>query len=382
MEELNNIQKILDALQDIIMIVDRDFHILIANRRLVEAAEMRMEDIIGKHCYEISHNRLTACISDCPLQNVFERGTYHKVNHFHVSWDGTERYEEISFTPITDENGKVTQVFEVIRDLTENKKIEKQLIHSEKLACMGEIAANLAHEINNPLGIITGFVQHILEDKLKEGNEIFEEMKIVEHECLRCSRIVRDLLNFARPSYLQKSTCDIRDVILTAVQILDYKLKRHNIRLEENLGEIPTYVEIDIPQFQQVLINIILNAIQAMSLGGKLSIEINTNAGPMENEIELIIQDEGSGIPPAHLDKIFDPFFSTKAKEGIGLGLSLSRRIIKAHGGRICAKSEINKGTKMIIHLPMIENSPFLIEKEYSKQMETRCLGPKNFDCR
>ena len=342
---------ILDCLNDMVMVVDPEYRIIIANKRLSEMVGERREDIIGKRCFEVSHNRKNACIKNCPLKSVFENGSEKTISHTHTFWDGTRKYEEVSFRPIKDQNNNVVHVLEIIKDLTENKKIETQLIHSEKLACMGEIAASLSHEINNPLSIITGFVQRVL-SKLNKGDEIVEEMKIIEQECLRCSRILRDLLNFAGPGELQKNICDINDIVRAAIPLLDYKLKAHHIDVIEDLSPTPIYVKLDLHQFQQVLINILLNAIQSMPGGGKLHIKLNH---PANQRIELIIRDEGSGIAANDIHRIFDPFFSTKAEEGTGLGLSLSKRIIEAHGGDIHAESEFGKGTSMIIHLPLKE---------------------------
>jgi len=354
MQDFLNIQKLLDSLEEIVMVVDTDYRIIVANKRLAEMVGMPLKDVLDKYCYEISHNRNSTCVNNCPLQEVFKNGIYQKVTHIHTFWDGTERYEEIAFTPIKDKDGQVIQVVEIIRDMTESKKIEKQLIHSEKLACMGEIAANLSHEINNPLGIISGFVQRVL-SKIKQDDEIYEEIKIVEQECLRCNRIVRDLLNFARPGHLQKNICDLRDVISSTIPLLGYKLKERKVHVLENFGEAPLYIKIDLNQFQQVLVNIFLNALHAMPEGGNLYIGLKLNDDSGKKKIELLIQDEGSGISPVYIDKIFDPFFSTKAEEGTGLGLSLAKRIIEAHGGKIFAKSELGKGTTIIIHLPVIE---------------------------
>ncbi|MGA1791414.1 MAG: two-component system sensor histidine kinase NtrB [bacterium] len=354
MLSMKNIQKILDSLHDVIMVVDRDYRITVANKNFADMVGTTVEEVIGKYCYEMSFNRTAGCINNCPMRGIFENGFKKTISHSHTFWDGSERYEEITFSPIKDRNGKVILVLEIIKDLTENKKIEKQLIHSEKLACMGEIAANLSHEINNPLGIITGFVQRVL-SKIKEEDNIFEEMKIIEQECLRCSRILRDLLNFARPGRIQKSICNLTDVVRVTIHILDNKLKDHHIEVIEDIGDTPIYVKIDLNQFQQVLINIFLNAIHAMPKGGKLHIGLKERGDLMKKMIELMVKDEGCGIHPSHLDKIFDPFFSTKAEEGTGLGLSLSRRIIEAHGGRIDVKSELDEGTSLIIHLPLTE---------------------------
>ncbi|MGA1844617.1 MAG: two-component system sensor histidine kinase NtrB [bacterium] len=352
MHIVENFQKILDNLQDIIMVVDSEYRIVFANHKFAAMVNMGIDEVVGKFCYELSQNRTASCINNCPLNTVFKDGSEKTISHSHTFWDGVERYEEITFTPIKDKDNQVVQVLEIIKDLTENKKIERQLIHSEKLACMGEIAASLCHEISNPLGIITGFVQRIL-DKVGSGHAVFEELKIVEQECLRCNRIIRDLLNFVRPGCLQKSICNIADVVHSVIQLFDYKLKEHNIQVVEDMGDETIYVKVDIYQFQQVLVNIVLNAVHAMPRGGRLHIRLSVKGRALRRMIELIIQDEGSGIHPSNLNRIFDPFFSTKADEGTGLGLSLSRRIIEAHGGTIHAQSEIGKGTSMIIHLPL-----------------------------
>lgn len=230
----------------------------------------------------------------------------------------------------------------------EIKKIHAQLFRSEKLASLGKLAAGVAHEINNPLtGILTN-ASLLLED-LEKDDPSREDLEIIVKETIRCREIVKRLLDFAKQTQPQKKLININILIENIILLVRNQASFKNIIIEKFLDPSIPEIMADPDQIQQVFINIIINAAEAMNKGGKLSIE--TKFIESHNSIWISFTDTGPGIPEHLLEKIFDPFFTTK-ETGTGLGLSISHGIIEQHGGTIDLESKINEGTKFIITLP------------------------------
>jgi len=233
------------------------------------------------------------------------------------------------------------------RQMIELREAQEQLIQAAKLAAIGELAANVAHEINNPLTSIIGFVE--LMKEYDDIELIKNRLEIIEHESIRARDIVRELLNFARKRPLQLSDVDINSILREVSLLTGTQAKSARVQIIEEYGEIPKMIG-DPNQLKQVFVNLINNAIHAMPEGGRL--EIKTSR--IDEEISIIFKDTGTGIPADILPRIFEPFFTTKREKGTGLGLSISYRIIEDHGGRIDVESEEGKGTTFIIRLPVI----------------------------
>ena len=232
----------------------------------------------------------------------------------------------------------------------EIKKIHSQLFRSEKLASLGKLAAGVAHEINNPLtGILTN--ASLLRDDLPENDPKREDVDIIVKETIRCREIVKRLLDFARQTKPQKQLININNIIDNIILLVRNQTSFRNVSIEKNLSNSIPDILADKDQIQQVFINIIINAAEAMSKGGSLKIESN-----LDSKGEAIIikfTDTGPGIPEHLKEKIFDPFFTTK-ENGTGLGLAISYGIIEQHGGEIDLDSTIGAGTTFKIKLPVI----------------------------
>ena len=234
------------------------------------------------------------------------------------------------------------------------KSAQDQLVRSEKLSSLGKLSASIAHEINNPLAGILTFAKLIVRT-LEQGapdeatrKALVKHLLLVQRETERCSAIVRNLLDFARERPLAVKEVNVNHVIDEAVQLLGNQIQIQNVTLEKRLGPVPL-VDADYGQLRQACVNVIMNACEAMSRGGKLAIDTGVIEGG--KWVELAFQDNGPGIPPDHLTKIFDPFFTTKEK-GTGLGLSVVYGIVERHGGKIDLKTEVGKGTRIGIRLP------------------------------
>jgi signal transduction histidine kinase/CheY-like chemotaxis protein len=231
----------------------------------------------------------------------------------------------------------------------ELRAAQERLLQSEKLASIGQLAAGVAHEINNPMGVILGFAQGIVKT-LPEDDSLRKPLTTIEKESLRCKRIVQNLLDFARYSEPAPQLTHINELIDTSCDLVKHQISLQNVRLVKGYDLALPAIMADPNQLQQVFINIMLNAYQAMPDGGTLHITTKT----VGSELQVIFADTGTGIPPENIQNIFDPFFTTKeVGEGTGLGLSVSYGIIKAHGGDIEVESQVGKGTTFVIKLPL-----------------------------
>jgi signal transduction histidine kinase len=233
------------------------------------------------------------------------------------------------------------------RTTADLRKAETQLIRSEKLAALGQLAAGIAHEIRNPLTSINILI-HSLTENLPSENSHREDLKVIEEEIHRINEIVDQFLRFARPAPPLLEKTDVRPIFEETLQLLRPQIERQKISVQKDFEPLPP-VTIDKEQIKQVILNLLLNAIQAMPEGGQLELKGRVSG---EDWIQFLIQDSGVGIPLKDLDKLFDPFFSTK-DGGIGLGLSIAHRIIDQHNGKIEVESKPGKGTLFTLSLPL-----------------------------
>jgi signal transduction histidine kinase len=241
------------------------------------------------------------------------------------------------------------------------KKAEAQLVRSEKLAALGQLAAGIAHEIRNPLTSINILI-HSLMENLPAKISYREDLKVIEEEILRINEIVDQFLRFARPASPLFEKTDLLPIFEETLQLLRPQIERGKITVKKEFESLPL-ITVDKEQIKQVILNLLMNAIQAMPEGGELII-----TGRFSKDgywVELAIQDSGLGIPPEDMDKLFDPFFSTK-EGGMGLGLSIAHRIIDQHHGKIEVESHPGNGTLFTISLPVftpLENPATIISE-------------------
>ena len=291
-----------------------------------------------------------------------------------VRKDGARFWANTVVSALLDERKDLVGFSVVTRDLTEKKRIEEvlresetklrrqaqeleqQLIASGRLVSLGVITASMAHEFNNPLGIVMGFTQQLLSE-FEPNTPNHQALKIIDEETKRCQRIIQELLQYSRPKNADLCPTDVKQAIDKTMNMVANRLYRQKIETRAMIADDLPLIPADPQQLEQVLINLFLNAIDAMPKGGNLEVEATLKA-TQENTPSLVITviDSGSGIDPEDLAKIFQPFFSAKKGKGIGLGLSISERIIKNHGGTIAVESMPGKGTTFRIHLPLEQN--------------------------
>jgi two-component system NtrC family sensor kinase len=238
----------------------------------------------------------------------------------------------------------------------QRSRYDQLALQTEKLSALGRMAAGIAHEINNPLAGILLFSSNMLKKVPQEG-PIKEGLELIMQETIRCKRIIQELLEFSRESEPNVVLANINDTIERALHILENEFRLRHIRLEKQLSSEMPDILMDRSQIEQVLVNLLLNAIQAIEDQG--AITISSDKMPDGSRVKVAISDTGCGIPPEHMTKIFEPFFSTKAK-GTGLGLAVSYGIVQKHQGRISASSgPAGRGTVFTLELPMpSETSP------------------------
>jgi PAS domain S-box-containing protein len=272
---------------------------------------------------------------------------------------------------LLDERGGLVGFSVVTRDLTERKRVEEvlreseaklrrqaqeleqQLIASGRLVSLGVVTASMAHEFNNPLGIVMGFAQELLTEATPESRN-YHALKIIDEETRRCQRLIQELLQFARPRSADLSPTDIKQAVDKTVGMVASRLYKQKIETSIMMAENLPLISADPQQLEQVLVNLFLNAVDAMPKGGLITVQAALDASDNGAPgVIITVTDDGNGIDPGDLPKIFQPFFSAKKGKGIGLGLSICERIIENHGGKIAVQSKPGEGTSFKIHLPL-----------------------------
>jgi two-component system sensor histidine kinase AtoS len=249
----------------------------------------------------------------------------------------------------------------IFRDLTNIYKIQEEILRMDRLVSLGKLSSGIAHELRNPLaGIKT--TSQALSEEMSEDDPRREYLTRITREIDRLNDLLKTFFSFAKPQKLNLVPCHIKDIINEIIPFLIKEIADKGIRLVETYHPQLPKIKVDKSQMHQVFLNLFLNAIQAMSNGGELRIEVSPlnsvpGEGHKQNFIKTVISDSGRGIPPHLIPKIFDPFFTTKAK-GIGLGLSIAYQIINKHGGTISVESQWEIGTSFIIHLPEVAENP------------------------
>jgi two-component system NtrC family sensor kinase len=246
---------------------------------------------------------------------------------------------------------------EKVRQRTEELvAMQARVAQSEKLASLGLLAAGVAHEINNPLGGILSLTALTLED-MKEDDPNRENLAEVVKQTQRCRDIVKGLLEFSRHSEVNTEPADLNRILQETLSLISRQAQFFNISVVENWDPQLPAVMADKSQLQQVFMNVLMNAVQAMQEKGVITITTRRNAAA--RSVELLISDTGCGIPPEEVDQIFDPFFTSKASgQGTGLGLSIAYGIITSHRGSISVASEVGKGSTFTIRLPVSPTAP------------------------
>ena len=330
---------IIQNVSDAIIVVNEKKGIQIFNRAAEELFSLAMDQIIGRPLESLAKN------GDCK----FWTGSAAGMEQVACTIQGKQKFLLVSHNQFKDSHNVMNTIY-VIRDLTDQKRLEQQLQRKQRLTAMGELAAGVAHEIRNPLNTIGTIVQQL--DKDFEPNahsdEYHELAGLVYNEVKRINQTIQDFLRFARPEPIQPFPFEVTELIRETVLHYRPTAKEKNINLITEI-EWNGRVVWDKQQMKQVLSNLVLNALQAMKGGGKIKIQLSRKD---EHYVELSIEDNGPGIPPDIREKIFNLYFTTKST-GTGVGLSIVQRIVEEHNGTITVESEPGKGTVFKLILPI-----------------------------
>jgi len=343
--------KILNNTQNLILVVDSARLVTYANRRWAEAG-YHMNQLLGRDLADLVSSERRASLESA-LRSVLQG---QPVDNFELPvMRGDGRFGQFSanLSPMRDEQGKVASVVVVMSDVTDAAMLQAQLLHTEKMAAVGQLVSGVAHEVNNPLTAILGFA-----DLLMESPDVPEsarkDLRVIQQEAQRTKQIVQNLLSFARQMPPQRKLVQLNAILRRTVQLRAYDLHSHGVEVVEHLAESLPEIVGDAHQLQQVFLNIMNNAYDAVRETGRPArIEVATALS--RNHVEVIFRDNGSGI--SFPDRVFDPFFTTKkVGEGTGLGLSLSYGIVREHGGEILCHNNVGSpGATFIVRLPLAQ---------------------------
>ncbi len=341
------VKSFIDSAHDWISIKDLEGRYVIANPAIASAFHHEPEDFIGKKAADMLPPSLarTVKMHDLEVVRTNSHHTYDEV----IPIDGRDFYFQTVRFPLTDYEGTAIGVCTIARDVTSEKELRNQLVQSEKLAAVGKLAAGVAHEINNPLTGILAYAEDLTED-FPEGDSHKEDLRVIIREALRCRDIVRNLLDFARQEDPDLQEVDPNSVIERSLVLVERLPQFRNIVFEKTLAEDVPFTRCDPHQLQQVLLNLMLNAADAMK--GKGKIVLTTEYYRRRNKCVISVEDNGPGIPENLIDKLFEPFFSTKGTSGLGLAVSWG--IVERHGGVIEIDMADDGGAIFRVVLPAI----------------------------
>jgi PAS domain S-box-containing protein len=365
-EERNKAQQYLNIAGVIIVAINNKGIVSLINRKGCDVLGYKEEEIRGKNWFDL-------CVPERmrkERKNTFkkvmagDRGEIEDYENSILTKSGEERIIAWHNTTLTDEKGHIIGTLSSGEDITLRKQTEEEMIRSEKLVSLGQLAASVAHEVNNPLAGIMVYVKLLLkkhkERKIQTENTEKQLLKM-EKELDRTTRIIRNLLDFARQSEPNIRPVDINKVLEAALLLVGHQIDLENIKLEKKSDAQLPLVLADFDKIQQVLINIIMNAIQAMPEGGVLTIATSVAKGitigeSLKDTVRIDIRDTGVGITKENMAKLFTPFFTTKEKgKGVGLGLPVVHGIIEQHKGKIKVDSKPNMGTTFSIYLEVMD---------------------------
>ncbi|MGG5253999.1 PAS domain S-box protein [Neobacillus sp. SM06] len=314
------------------------------NEKFCEISKYSREEIIGK-THRVLNSGHHSKEFFRQLWKTIEEGKVWKGEIQNKAKDGTLYWVDTTIVPFLDEHGVPYQYLAIRNDITERKKTEEILHRQDKLAAVGQLAAGVAHEIRNPLTSMKGYTEFLqLDEKDPERQEF---LNIILDEIERVNGIVEDFMVLAKPKAVELEEKNVVPVMMNVLSLLEFEARKKNVHLHFDCEQEIIQIECDENRLKQVFLNFIKNGIEAMPNGGDLTVSIEIR----ENNVHISIQDTGVGIPAEKLEKLGEPFFTTK-KNGNGLGLMVSFKIIESHNGKVYVESEPNKGTTFNILLP------------------------------
>jgi two-component system, NtrC family, sensor kinase len=347
---------IIDSLPLGLYVVDRDYRIQIWNRKRETGTQgLQRGDVVGRPVFEVL-TRHPAEELRAEFDRVFKTGEIQQTE-LEVILGGESRHFRLSKIPMRLDSDQITHVITVGEDITEWRSIQGQIMQSEKLAAVGQLAAGVMHEINNPLATISACVAAI-EGRLRDGSPpapVEEYLAIIEKEVDRCTRIVDGLLDFSRPKGKSKGPVKLDALVEQTLFLLKHHQRFRRLTVQRELDPAVPAASGNAEQLIQVLMALLLNAVDAMEQGGRLGIRTGRSLS-RSDEVFIEVEDTGVGIPRDDQSKIFEPFYTTKPPgRGTGLGLSICYGIVEEHRGRIEVESTPGMGSVFRVYLPIVQ---------------------------
>jgi PAS domain S-box-containing protein len=364
------INSILENVDEGFIVLDRDFRISSVNKAYRSKLKLGPREIIGKHCYEVSHRRTRPCYEegeDCAVQRTFETGEPYQAIHHHYDTEGKPIYIEIKSFPLKDAAGNTVSAIEIHNDITDRKRLEDQLRHAQKMEAVGTLAGGVAHDFNNILTAIFGYGS-LLQMKMDKTDALRPMVDQILASTERAANLTQSLLSFSRKQVILPKLIDLNSIVRRVEQMLG-RVIGEDISVSMALTGDAVTIKADAGQIEQVLMNLATNARDAMPRGGKLAIgtDIVTiddafihihGYGRTGRYVRLSASDTGFGMDKKTIERIFEPFFSTKeAGRGTGLGLAIVYGIVKQHGGYINVYSEPGAGSTFKVYLPLVASA-------------------------
>ncbi|MBI3362554.1 MAG: PAS domain S-box protein, partial [Chloroflexi bacterium] len=362
---------VVECANDLVIYLDSEGRIVTWNRAAERTSGLTAEPAIGQSLLALCANEHRSVLTEM-LRRLTRGEGIENTEVDLLTTTGEEVPIAWSTSPMRDDAGEVMGIVAVGRDLTERRRLEAQLIHAAKMASLGVMAGGIAHELRNPLGIISATAQLLLgrpsNRRLRD-----EGARKIHAATQRASLIIENLLKFARPQSEQMREIDLRPVLKDTFTLLAHQLDLHEVTLKKEIQPDLPEVRGNPALLQQVFTNLILNACNAMPEGGSLTVAA-VAAGA--DRVEIRFCDTGRGIAPEHRSKIFDPFFTTMpVGKGTGLGLSISYGIIQQHQGDIEVESQVGKGSTFTVRLPRTPVGPAVTEATRLRPRKRRAGG-------
>jgi len=352
----NELQAIFDAVNDGVIVFDHNGRIQHLNHICLQFFP---EEVLSGGCRDVFHPEVASSPDNCPVELALH-GERVETSMVSEREGHNTRYIDITANPIKDALGEKTRALVFLRDVTLKRLHEMQLIQTEKMSSIGVLATGIAHEINNPLTSVAGYAEALLRrfrDEPSLGsdirlNDFTKYLEVIVREAYHCKGIIGSLLNFGRKSDGLIGTVNLNRLLLEILELLRHQPNYGDMEIVSRLKEdLPTILG-DPSGLRQVFMNLLINACHAIKDGGR--VEISSNYSEKERTIVVQIRDTGCGIAHDVIDRIWDPFFTTKeVGKGVGLGLALSYNIVKRHGGEISVKSVVGVGSQFTVRLPV-----------------------------
>ena len=346
----NTLRALFDSSPTSIYIVDPGYKLIAINMRRADLAGRSPQDLVGKKCFSELYQRDAPC-PGCLVEETIQTGSSTRRIESRWFTKASAIELEISTFPIWDNDRQVVQAFLFEEDITERQQLQASLAQSEKLAAVGQLAAGVAHEINNPLTTILANAQLLKRNLPAQDTDLLEMVGLVIQASDRASQAVRDLLDFARRERYEFAPTDINETIQRTLALMGHELGSRSISLQFDPALDLPPVNASQDHLQGVWLNLLINAIDAIDQGpGKISIRTEK----AEDAVQVLVYDSGQGIPPEKISRIFEPFYTTKEPgRGTGLGLSVCHQIVTRHGGQILVSSQEGEGTTFTVILPL-----------------------------